>query len=138
MGLNGSLITQRANYHEAKLNVAMDNVDVSEVFDAFDNFGQDGITSQNLDGKLTTKIVASLGVDDGGKVFPASLQSVVDFSLKNGTLKNFEPVKKLKNLLFKNRDFENIRFAELKDRLEVRNQEVKINRMEIESNVMSM
>lgn len=138
MGLNGSLITQRSNYHEAKLNVAMDNVDVSEVFDAFDNFGQDGITSQNLDGKLTAKINASLGVDDGGKVFPASLQSVVDFSLKNGTLKNYEPVKKLQNFLFKNRDFENIRFAELKDRLEVRNQEVKINRMEIESNVMSM
>jgi hypothetical protein len=138
MVLNGSLITQRSNYHEAKLNVKMDNVDVSEVFTAFNNFGQDGITAQNLDGKLSTTINASLGVDDGGKIFPSSVQSIVDFSLKNGTLKNYEPVKKLQNFVFKNRDFENIRFAELKDRLEMRNQEIKINRMEIESSVMTM
>jgi hypothetical protein len=138
LGLSGSLITQRSNYHEAKINVAMDNVDVSEVFNAFNNFGQDGITAQNLDGKLTTKVSASLGVDDAGKIFPASVQSIIDFSLKNGTLKNYEPVKKLQNIVFKNRDFENIRFAELKDRLEMRNQEIKINRMEIESNVMTM
>ncbi|MEP6617315.1 MAG: AsmA-like C-terminal region-containing protein [Ginsengibacter sp.] len=138
MGLNGSLVTQRSNYHEAKINVNMENVDVSEVFGAFNNFGQDGITSQNLDGKLTAKINASLGVDDEGKVLPSSIQSIVDFSLKDGTLKDFEPVKKLQNFIFKNRDFQNIRFAELKDRLEISNQEVKINRMEIESSVMTM
>src|SRR6185295_17216681 len=44
----------------------------------------------------------------------------------------------MQNILFKNRDFDNIRFAELKDRLEIKNQEVKINRMEIQSSVMSM
>jgi AsmA-like C-terminal region len=138
LGLKGSLITERSNYHQAKLNVFMDNVDVSQVFAVFDNFGQDGIIAQNLDGKLSTKINASIGIDDEGKVFPSSIESIVDFSLKNGTLKNYEPVKKLQNFLFKNRDFQNIRFAELKDRLEIKNQEVKINRMEIESNVISM
>jgi hypothetical protein len=58
--------------------------------------------------------------------------------LKDGVLNNYEPVKKLQNFIFKNRDFNAIHFAELKDRLEIKNQEVKINRMEIQSSVMSM
>jgi len=39
--------------------------------------------------------------------------------------------------LFANRDFENIRFAELTDRLEINNKDIKINRMEIQSTVFS-
>ena len=138
MRMSGSLVSQNNNYHQVKLNVDMNNVNVSKVFTAFDNFGQDGITSQNLEGNLTAKVNAVLALDNDGKVLPGTIQSVVDFSLKNGALNNYEPVKKMQNFLFKNRDFENIRFAELKDRLEINGQEIKINRMEIQSNVMSM
>ncbi len=138
MGMSGSLIAQGDNRHQAKLNVALQNVDVSKTLEAFDNFGQDGITSDVIAGKLTAKVDASLAIDGEGKAYPGSLEGIVDFSLKDGGLNNYEPVKKLQNFLFKNRDFENIRFAELKDRLEIKNQEVKINRMEIQSSVMSM
>jgi hypothetical protein len=138
MELSGSLVAQSDNRHLAKVNVAFQNVDVSNTFEEFNNFGQDGLTSQEISGKLTAKIESSLEIDDDAKFYPGSLESVVDFSLKNGTLTNYEPVKKLQNFLFKNRDFDNIRFAELKDRLEVKDREVKINRMEIQSSVMSM
>ena len=138
MEIKGSLIAQAANTHHAKINVLLTNVNVSKVFSAFDNFGQDGITSESLQGKLTAKIDADLDLNDEGKAVPSSIESVVDFSLKDGALNNYEPVKKLQNFLFKNRDFENIRFAELKDRLEIKNGDVKINRMEIQSSVMSM
>ena len=138
MQLSGSLVSRTTNYHQAKVNVLLDNVDVKKVFTEFNNFGQDGISAQNLSGRLSAKVNATLGIDDNGKAYPNSIQSVVDFSLKNGALNDFEPVKKLQNFLFKNRDFENIQFAELKDRLEISNQEVKINRMEIESSVLSL
>jgi hypothetical protein len=138
INLNGSLILQKENYHQAKANILLDNVDVSKVFESFNNFGQDGIKAQNLEGKLKAKVVAGLAIDDDGKAYPNSVTSVVDFSLLNGALNNFEPVKKLQTFIFKNRDFQNIRFAELKDKLEIANDEIKINRMEIESNVLSM
>ena len=138
MVLKGSVVANRANNHQAQINVMLDNVDVSKVLAAFDNFGQDGITAQSLEGKLTAKVDASMDINDEGKTDPASIESIVDFSLKNGALNNYEPIKKLQNFLFKNRDFENIRFAELKDRFEIKNQEVKINRMEIQSSIMSM
>lgn len=138
MTFNGSLISQSDNYNKANINATLDNVDVSRVFTDFNNFGQDGITAKNLSGKLTAKVTAALSLDNDGKAYPNSIVSVVDFSLKNGALKDFEPVKKLQNFLFKNRDFENIQFAELKDKLEIANQEIKINRMEIESSVLSL
>lgn len=138
MNLNGSLISQSDNYNKASVNATFDNVDVNKIFTEFNNFGQDGITSENLSGKLTAKVNANLSLDNNGKAYPNSIVSIVDFSLKNGALNNFEPVKKLQNFLFKNRDFENIQFAELKDRLEISNQEIKINRMEIESSVLSI
>ena len=138
MTLSGSLISQSDNYNKANVNASLDNVDVSRVFTEFNNFGQDGIKAENLSGKLTAKVTAALSLDNDGKAYPNSIVSEVDFSLKNGSLNNFEPVKKLQNFLFKNRDFENIQFAELKDKLEIANQEIKINRMEIQSSVLSL
>lgn len=138
LNLKGAVIGQSGGINKANLNVNMSNVNVTKLFTAFDNFGQDGITAQSLEGTLNTKLTASMLIKDDGRLLPSSIESVIDFSLKNGALNNYEPVKKLQNILFKNRDFENIRFAELKDRLVVHNQDITINRMEIESSILTM
>ncbi|MFT3912019.1 MAG: AsmA-like C-terminal region-containing protein [Ferruginibacter sp.] len=137
MNLNGSLVPRLKN-NNVKLNMTMDDVDVQQLFTAFENFGQDGITNKNLEGRLTAKVNATLALNENGKVDPSSLNSTVDFSLRNGALNNYEPVKKLQVFVFKKRNFDNIRFAELKNRLDISNQEIKINRMEIQSSVLSM
>ena len=138
MDINGSLHPQKINYHQAKLNVNMNNVDVSKTLYAFNNFGQDGITSESLRGKLTAEVNGTMGLDNDGNAYPESLEGTVDFSLKNGALIKYEPIKRLQNFLLKNRDFDNIQFAELKNRLEIKNQEVTINRMEIQSSILTM
>ncbi|MEP6597241.1 MAG: DUF3971 domain-containing protein, partial [Ginsengibacter sp.] len=108
MNLNGSLISQSDNYNKANVSATFDNVDVNKIFTEFNNFGQDGITAKNLSGKLNANVTANLSLDNEGKAYPNSIVSTVDFSLRNGALNNFEPVKKLQTFLFKNRDFENI------------------------------
>ncbi len=138
VSLSGSLVSPKSNYHDAKLNIGLENVDVSKVFATFDNFNQDGITSSNLQGKLTAKINANLAINDEGKLYPNTVKSTVDFSLVNGALINFEPIKKLQNFVFKKRDFDNISFAELKDHLDISGDQVNIGRMEIQSSVFSM
>ena len=141
INLDGSLTQENNNAsstNKVKLNASIANVDVSRLFEAFNNFGQDGITAKSLEGKLTAKTNVSLTLTDDGAVLPSTVEGTVDFSLLNGALNNYEPVKKVQNILFKNRDFDNIRFAELKDRLELKNEEIKINRMEIQSSVLSM
>lgn len=137
--LNASgVITPVRSGNDVKLNLQLKSMDVKKLFYAFENFGQDGITYQNLEGKLSSSVVATMFIHENGQVDPSRINSLVDFSLKEGALINYEPVKKLQRFIFKKRDFDNIRFAELKDRLEIKNREIKINRMEIQSSVLSM
>ncbi len=138
MALNGQLVNSSGPYHSAAVNVALKNVDVKKIFAAFENFGQDAILGQNLEGNLTAKINTSVTINDAAGVVPSSVMGVVDFSLKNGALNNYEPLKKIQDFIFKKRDFDNIRFAELKDKLEIKGGEVKINRMEIQSSVLTL
>jgi hypothetical protein len=137
IALKGSLLNE-TKYHQANLQVNMDNVNVSKVFADFNNFGQDGLTAQSIEGKLCADINASMELTNDGQVIPSTIVSQVNFSLKDGALNNYEPIKKLQRFVFKKRNFDNIRFAELKSRLEISNQEIKINRMEIQSTVMSL
>ena len=138
ISLSGSLVNRKSNFHQATINTTLTDVDVNKIFSAFNNFGQTGIQAQNIEGKLSAKVNVSFGLNDEGNAYSSSVASTVDFSLKNGLLINFEPIKKIQNFMFKNRDFQNIKFAELKDRLEISNEEIKINRMEIESSVLSI
>ncbi|MBC7937688.1 MAG: hypothetical protein H7Y86_20255 [Rhizobacter sp.] len=138
MQMNGSLVQQKGNTNAAELNVDFNNVDVSSVLNAFDNFGQDAITAKNIDGKLTAKLKSNMHITDAGKVVPETISSDIAFSLRNGSLTNFEPIKKIQDYIFKKRDFDNIQFAELKNTLQVKNREITINRMEIQSSVLSL
>jgi hypothetical protein len=137
MSMKGSIQNLRPNFLQAGINAAVTDVDVERLLTAFGNFGQQAILAENLDGKFTATVTAAMGLDEAGKVYPATIESVVDFSLKDGVLTNYEPIKKLQNILFANRDFDNIRFAELTNRLEINNHNIKINRMEIQSSVFS-
>jgi len=136
--LNGSLNTSLDDQHAAQVVATVQNVDVNKIFTAFDNFGQTGIKAENLEGRLSAAVTAALSLDDAGKINPGSVHSSVDFSLVNGALNDFEPVKKIQSFVFKGRDFENIRFAELKDHLDINGPDITIHKMEIQSNVLSM
>ena len=137
LSLTGSL-KEEAVHNSINLNASMKNVDIEKVFTAFNNFGQDGIMDKNLRGNLTTKINLVASITDKAEILQNSLKGVIQISVKNGRLIAFEPVQKISERAFKNRDFSDIRFAELKDKLEVDGSQIKINRMEIQSTVLTM
>ena len=62
----------------------------------------------------------------------------LQFSLKKGALVGFKPLEDINKIVFKNRDLSNIEFAELKNDLKIKKDEVFIPRMEIESNVLTL
>ncbi len=137
MQMSGQLVNVQSGRHQASLKAAMQNVNVQKVFYAFENFGQDGITDKNLKGRLTTDADVQIDINSEGKVLPASSRGDIRFSLKKGALNNFEPLKKIQKFIFKNRDFNTIEFAELKNRLTINRGEITIPRMEIQSSVLS-
>lgn len=138
VNMNMQLLNNAQAYHTANMSAVVSNADVKKLFVAFEDFGQDAIGADNLEGQLSAKVNAAMFINDDGKVMPNSVTGLVDFSLKNGALNNFEPIKKIQNHIFRKRDFDNIRFAELKDKLEINRGDIKINRMEIQSSVLSL
>jgi hypothetical protein len=116
----------------------MDNIDISKVFYAFNNFSLDGLTDKNIHGQLTADFDISAAMTAAAEIVPFSTRGFLSISLKNGALKNFEPMQKISNSVFKNRDMTDIRFAELKDHLDINGTSIKINSMEIQSTVLTM
>jgi len=131
---NGKIIHNGAT-HNADVTTRVDNVDVQKLLYAFNNFGQDAVTHQNLRGSFSTTASLKTGINGLGQIIPASLYGKVDFLLKNGALENFQPFENLKLFVFRNRNMKDVRFAELKDKLEVKGTQVYVNRMEIASSV---
>jgi len=137
LALNGALREEDV-YNSINLNTDMKNVNIQQIFTSFNNFGQDGIMDKNLRGNLTAKVTLVAAITDKAEVLENSLKGTIIISLKDGRLINFEPVQKISETAFKNRDFSDIKFAELKDQLDVDGSRIKVNRMEIQSTVLTM
>ncbi len=138
MTLKGKVVTPPGKEVKANIDATLSSIDVKKLFYAFDNFGQDGISFTNLKGNLSAITNVSISLTKDGAVIPASARGVVDFSLRKGSLDNFEPMKKMQKFVFKNRNFDNIDFAELKNKLTLRGGEIEIPRMEIQSSVLTL
>ncbi len=136
MQMSGSLLAKSKQFHEVNLKVELNNIDVNRIMYAFNNFGQDGIASENLKGSLTADVNVQMNLDRNARL-ASNMDGVVNFSLKNGGLINYQPIQKVQTF-FKNRDFKHIYFAELKNRLDIKDKEITINRMEIQSTAVTM
>jgi hypothetical protein len=114
------------------------NVNVSKIFYGFNSFGMRSLTDKNIGGTLTADITLQGGLTTKAEIEQDELKGFVKFNLENGELIHFEPVQKISQTVFKNRDFSDIQFADLHDLLEIDGENVTINRMEIHSTVLTM
>lgn len=137
MVISGELQEKNNDYYESSIKLNMQNVDINKVMYAFNNFGQNGIESENLRGKISSQADIKMDIDRNLET-PSNINGYVDFSLKKGALLHYEPLQKLQNVVFKKRNFDEIYFAELKDRFDIQNRDIKINRMEIQSTALTL
>jgi hypothetical protein len=120
----------------ANAHLIITNADVQKTFYAFDNFGQHGITYDNIHGSLNARGLLQMQIDNTGGIVPGTMQGGVSFSINNGALINFKPLLSIQEYALKNRDLNNVSFAEIKDSLTIQQNEVLIPRMEISSTAM--
>ncbi|MBS1597090.1 MAG: AsmA family protein [Bacteroidetes bacterium] len=135
--LNGSLLNN-GEENSVLLRTKMSKMDINKLFSSFDNFGQHGIVDKNIKGKIDADVNLSGLISAKAEIISNSLKGTIDFNIRDGELIQFEPVEKISQFAFKNRDFSDIQFAELKNKLVVNGSEIKVNRMEIHSTVLVM
>ncbi|MBS1662154.1 MAG: hypothetical protein JST68_14010, partial [Bacteroidetes bacterium] len=116
----------------------LEGVDLPKLFKDFNNFGQEALTAKNLKGKLTADIRLSGALTNKARMLTSDLKGSVNFSLVQGQLIDFEPMQKIRDKILKNRDMSEIRFAELKNELDIDSTTLTIHRMEIQSTAFTL
>ena len=129
-------VTEGANSNAVFLNSIMNKMDIPTLFNSFNNFGQDAITSKNLSGIVSANVNLNTAITDQAEVIPDSMLGTVDFLVENGELNDFEPLEQISISVFKKQDFSTIRFADLKNSLQIKGTAIIIDKMEIRSTAL--
>ena len=117
-----------------KPNLSLKNCDIDRLLFKFENFGQDAVVSENLHGKLTTKITGKI------RVYPDMVADLdqseihMDIGVYNGRLVNYEPMLLLSDY-FGDKDLTNLRFDTLENHIDITGRLMTIPNMTIESTI---
>jgi len=114
------------------------NIAIKELFQSFDNFHQKSITDKNLEGTMTFDTRFRLKLNDDFNVLLPTLAGDVNMVVRNGRLINVEAIHNMSNFLFRRRDFDDVRFAQINGKCKVTHRYLQISRMEIQSSVLSL
>jgi len=112
--------------------LVINNVDLDKLLFKFENFGQDHLVSENLQGKLTSRVKGKIRVYPD--MVPDLDQSTLEMDVKvlNGRLKNYSPMLALSDYMG-DKNLQNIRFDTLQNSLDIQKGKVNIPSMTIES-----
>ncbi|MFS4491939.1 AsmA-like C-terminal region-containing protein [Maribacter sp. 2308TA10-17] len=117
--------------------LVMNNVDLDKLLFKFENFGQDHLISENLQGKLTSRIKGKIRVYPD--MVPDLDQSTLEMDVKvlNGKLKNYDPMLALSDYMG-DKNLQSIRFDTLQNNLDINKGKITIPAMNIESTLGHM
>ncbi|MEM8585436.1 MAG: AsmA-like C-terminal region-containing protein, partial [Bacteroidota bacterium] len=117
--------------------VTADQVNVTDFFAQSNNFGQEVLTADNLRGNLDSKMAMEVYFDEAGYIDYERLHILAGIGIYDGELRNFEMLENFAAFL-KTRDLERVRFSQLENYLEIKDRNVAIPTMFIQSSAMNM
>ncbi|MBK9423451.1 MAG: hypothetical protein IPN54_04890 [Bacteroidetes bacterium] len=138
VALTGTLKEISAVRNDVAINAALENVNINKIFVAFDNFSQSAVTDKNIRGVLNADVQLNFQMNNKAVISQRSLSGTTQLSITDGELKGFQPLGKLSRLIFRKRDFTEIKFSELTNEFTVKGNQIHFDRMKINSSVMEM
>ena len=117
--------------------LVMNNIDLDKLLFKFENFGQDHLVSENLQGKLTSRIKGKVRVYPD--MVPDLDQSTIKMEVQvlNGKLKNYDPMLALSEYMG-DKNLKSIRFDTIQNTLDIKEGIITIPDMRIESSLGHM
>jgi len=131
-------LDQSGPINRFNVDARLGNVNITKLFYAFENFGQNAIAYQNLKGTFNSRAKVSGAMRESGQIIPKSFKGFVNFSITNGAILNFDPIQKIGKFAFPNRDFSAITFTNIKNTLDINGSKINIRPMKIESSVLNV
>ena len=115
----------------------LSGVKVKQLLKEFDDFAQDAIKSEHIDGTLNSNSKVLMVWDEKFNFIKPKFKAVAELNMKNGQLINYEPLFALSKFIDLN-DLKNLKFSELKNTLEIANEKLIIPEMDIKTNAISL
>lgn len=135
----GSVLIQKREDNTLFSSIDLDGkgLNIYELFKTFDNFGQEEITYKNLEGKLdiNTQMVLIIGRD--GSMAKENMYAFSELTIKNGVLKNYEPMKSLSDYA-EISELENIKFGVLTNTIEIKDGEINFPFMDMGNSILNI
>lgn len=125
---NKAQIVSRANFR---------GVDINQLFYQFNDFGQTSLVSSNLKGTADASVDFATALFSDFTINTESIEAIADVEIRQGELNDFEPLQALSRFLDA-KELRNIKFATLKNKIEITRKTVLIPKMEIQSSAMNL
>jgi hypothetical protein len=120
-------------YAKSRLN----NIDIKQVFESFNNFGQQTIKSNNISGKTSADISVSLLFDPYFNSILSSLKIDADLVIDNGELNDVKALEALSDFV-ELEELKSIKFKSLRNQLSVQDCTLTIPKFDIKSSAMNI
>ncbi len=115
----------------------LEKVNVKTLFTQFGNFGQNDLKDENLEGFVTADVIFAGTMQSNLEIDLTSIKAHADIVIENGRLVNYNPMQSLSSFL-KVEDLADIRFATLKNQIDIANEVIYIPSMEIKSSALDL
>jgi hypothetical protein len=134
---NGFIVQNTDKSFNARGSFDLEEVNINSAFRAFNNFGQDFLKAENINGNLSGSLSLLLSADSLWKIDIKSINVEGKYVLTDGTLIDFEPVKQL-SAFIELSELENIYFEKLENDFFIRNNFLYIPQMKVKSNAADL
>lgn len=135
--LSGEISGLRENQPHLDLSAQVVKTDIRKFFKAFDNFGQEALTAENLEGKLSGKLAFRGQANANYELAPNSMQGRFELQVEDGSLIDLSALDSIRNILFRNRDLSHIEFATLENTFLLHGQDLYIGHFHVPSSVLT-
>ncbi len=139
----GGLVQTSGNFNFSGKNYILEaepklqNVKVKQLLKEFNDFAQDAIKSEHIDGTLSCNSKVMMVWDDKFNFLKPKFKAVAELNMKNGQLIDYKPLFALSKFIDIN-DLKNLKFSEMSNTLEIANEKLIIPEMDIKTNAISL
>lgn len=136
LAMNGQISGVQDHQPQINLRAKFDAVDIQKVFYAFENFGQGRLLAENIEGNLNADINFQTSGNANYDLDPQSQSGVFHLEIRDGALKEFPALQAMSGFMFKNRDMDDVQFANLENTFTLEGEMLKIDHFYVVSNVL--
>jgi hypothetical protein len=121
----------------ATADLSLYNLDIQQLFHSFHNFGQKQVTGDHLKGTVSGTSTFAANFDTLLKIQPSTIRSENDLTILDGELNAFSPLMALSRFI-EVEELQNIQFETLKNNILIKDSQVIIPVMDIQSNAIDL